>query len=64
MPAPALTQADFLASLQARLPRGRAWPRDPDSNLTAFLNGFAAAAAAGLSTQNGWSTPFRPTPII
>lgn len=39
--APALGEDEFLAELQHLLPRGRAWTRDPDSNLTAFLRGFA-----------------------
>lgn len=36
---------DFLGALQAKLPRGRAWPLDPDSLLTAFLRGVAKAYA-------------------
>lgn len=48
VPAPAgllATEDDFLAALQARLPRGRAWPRDPDANLTLLLRGIAKGAA-------------------
>jgi uncharacterized protein YmfQ (DUF2313 family) len=60
MPAPALTEDDFLTSLQARLPRGRAWPRDPDSNLTAFLRGFAAAQAVAHVQQSALLTDAFP----
>jgi uncharacterized protein YmfQ (DUF2313 family) len=38
-----LTEADYLAAIQALLPTGPAWPRDPDANLTAFWGAPAAA---------------------
>lgn len=41
MPAPLFSAADYLSALQALLPRGRAWPRQPDAILTALLSGFA-----------------------
>lgn len=50
-PAPAFDEDDFLAALQALLPRGRAWPRGDDSNLTALLRGLAAAWAAAHTRQ-------------
>lgn len=40
MAAPTFTAADFLKALQALLPRGLVWPRDPDSTQTAVLSGF------------------------
>lgn len=52
MPAPVLTQANFLAGLQALLPRGRAWPRDPDAVITAVLNGLAAVHATQAARAN------------
>jgi uncharacterized protein YmfQ (DUF2313 family) len=41
--APQLSEDDFLHALQDLLPRGRAWPRDSDTNLTALLRGLALA---------------------
>ena len=40
-----LDEAEFLAGLQALLPRGAAWPRDPDARLTGLLSGLAATQA-------------------
>ncbi|MBW6399972.1 DUF2313 domain-containing protein, partial [Roseomonas sp. HJA6] len=40
-----LGDAEFLAGLQALLPRGLAWPRDPDAGLTGLLAGLAATQA-------------------
>lgn len=37
---------DFLASLQALLPQGAAWPRDPDAVLTQLLDAVAERLAA------------------
>lgn len=34
-------ESDYLAALQATLPRGRAWPHDPDATMTQLLAGFA-----------------------
>ncbi|MGX9966060.1 YmfQ family protein [Roseomonas sp. F4] len=45
MTAAQLGQADFLAALQALLPRGLAWPREPDSVMTQALDGLASAFA-------------------
>lgn len=44
--APELTEDDFLVALQNLLPRGRAWPRDADANLTKLLRGFAKSEGA------------------
>jgi uncharacterized protein YmfQ (DUF2313 family) len=41
MTAPILTDADFLAALQALMPRGRVWPRDADAIQTRTLAGCA-----------------------
>lgn len=43
--APPLTEANFLTSLQAYLPRGRAWPRDPERLSTQLLSGLAKSYA-------------------
>lgn len=49
--APALSEDDFLRALQDLLPRGRAWPRDEDTNLTALLRGLAKSQAAAHARQ-------------
>lgn len=36
-----VTRADYLSQLQALLPPGPAWPREPDALLTRLLDGFA-----------------------
>jgi uncharacterized protein YmfQ (DUF2313 family) len=41
MLAPFFKAADFLAAMQALLPRGRVWPRDPDAVQTKVLSGLA-----------------------
>lgn len=41
MTAPAYTAADYLSALQALLPRGRVWPREPDAAQTKALSGLA-----------------------
>ncbi|WP_250502844.1 putative phage tail protein [Caballeronia sp. AZ7_KS35] len=41
MLAPNFKAADFLAAMQALLPRGRVWPRDPDAVQTRVLSGLA-----------------------
>ena len=51
--APDLQPGDFLAALQALLPRGRAWTRDPDAVLTGVLNGIAVVWAAGHANERG-----------
>lgn len=42
----ATTQTDYRAMLQDLLPRGAAWPRDPEATLTRLLDGLAAALVA------------------
>lgn len=42
MSAPAYTAEDYRAALQALLPRGRVWPRDPESTLAKALLGLCA----------------------
>ena len=46
MAAPDLTQADFLAALQAYMPRGKAWPTDPAATLTERLKEGMKVTAA------------------
>lgn len=41
MTAPLYSAADYLAALQSLMPRGRAWPRDPDSEQAKILSGMA-----------------------
>jgi uncharacterized protein YmfQ (DUF2313 family) len=41
MATPTYTTADFTRALLALLPRGRAWPRDPDTTLAALAEGLA-----------------------
>ncbi|WP_250507676.1 putative phage tail protein [Caballeronia sp. GAFFF3] len=41
MLAPNFKAADFLTAMQALLPRGRVWPRDPDAVQTKVLSGLA-----------------------
>ncbi len=40
---PTYRAADYLTALQALLPRGRAWPRDPDAVQTKALSGLTPA---------------------
>lgn len=40
-----LTAADYLNQLQALLPQGPAWPREPDALLTRMLSGFSEELA-------------------
>lgn len=44
--APLVGEDDFLATLRALLPPGKAWTRDPDATLTALLRGLAAGFAS------------------
>ena len=50
--APDLGEADFLAALQAYLPTGPAWPRDPDTIVTQILSGIARAQARLHAREN------------
>lgn len=52
MAAPQFLAADFLAALQALLPRGKVWPRDPDASLTKSLNGLTPTYARQTSRSN------------
>lgn len=36
-----MSRAEYLSQLQALLPQGPAWPREPDALLTRLLDGFA-----------------------
>ena len=46
MLAPLFSAADFRNALQAHLPRGRVWPRDPDATQTAIAAGLAPSCEA------------------
>jgi uncharacterized protein YmfQ (DUF2313 family) len=46
MPAPLYTSDDYTRALQAHLPRGRVWPREPDATLTKSIKGLAPSSAA------------------
>lgn len=48
-----MTQSDYLLQLQALLPVGLAWPRDPDAVLTQVLAGVAEEPAR--VDARGWS---------
>ncbi|KFX64272.1 tail protein [Burkholderia sp. K24] len=52
MPAPNYSAADYLQALQALLPRGRVWPRDPDATQTSVLSGFTPCFAALTTRAN------------
>jgi uncharacterized protein YmfQ (DUF2313 family) len=52
MPAPNYSAANYLQALQAHLPRGRVWPRDPDAQQTAVLSGFTPCFAALTTRAN------------
>jgi uncharacterized protein YmfQ (DUF2313 family) len=52
MPAPNYSAANYLQALQAHLPRGRVWPRDPDAAQTAVLSGFTPCFAALTTRAN------------
>lgn len=43
--APVYAVPDFTAALQALLPRGKVWPRDPDATITKVMTGLAAVYA-------------------
>lgn len=45
MSAPAYSVADYTAALQALMPRGLAWPRDPDATQTQVLAALSAIYA-------------------
>ncbi|MFM0270090.1 DUF2313 domain-containing protein [Paraburkholderia aspalathi] len=52
MPAPNYSATNYLQALQAHLPRGRVWPRDPDAVQTAVLSGFTPCFAALTTRAN------------
>ncbi len=45
MTAPLFTTDDYTRAMQALLPRGAAWPRDPDATITKVLRGLAGIYA-------------------
>jgi uncharacterized protein YmfQ (DUF2313 family) len=52
MAAPLYSPADYLAALQALMPRGRVWPRDPDALQTKVLAGLTRSYAANNARAN------------
>ena len=56
MYAPDLTAADYLAALQALMPRGRVWPRDQDAVQTKTLAGCAPSFARHAARSNNLIT--------
>ena len=52
MPAPAYAAQDYVVAAQALIPRGRAWPREPDATQTAVLRGLAGSSAASNVAAN------------
>ena len=52
MAAPNYQAADFVAAMQALLPRGAAWPRDPSATLTAVIAGLAGVYQQSTSDAN------------
>ena len=52
MAAPLYTVANYVAAMQALLPRGRVWPRDPDAVQTAVITGLAGSSAASNLAAN------------
>ena len=52
MPAPLYTVANYVSAMQALLPRGRAWPREPDAVQTAVLTGLAGSSRASNLAAN------------
>jgi uncharacterized protein YmfQ (DUF2313 family) len=73
MAGPVFSADDYAQAMASLLPRGRAWPRDPDTNLAALMRALAeiyaqsGAAAAGLiddvfpATTNNFLTEWEET---
>lgn len=62
MPGSIFSSADFLAALQALLPRGKAWPRDPDAVQTEVADALSPTYARQSAASNGLlldSPPFQ-----
>jgi uncharacterized protein YmfQ (DUF2313 family) len=67
MSAPAYSAADFLQALQSLLPRGAAWPRDPDSVQTQVLLGLVQTNARLVARANNLlaeSNPISTTELL
>lgn len=60
----ARSEADYLAAIQALLPRGRAWPRDPAALMTALLDGFAKSYATTDARQTNLLTDAFPVTTV
>lgn len=60
MAAPLYSVANYQSAMQALLPRGRAWSREPDATTTALLGGFAPSYQRSNSSANGILTTAFP----
>jgi len=60
----ARSEADYLGAIQALLPRGRAWSRDPATTLTAVLDGWARAYARVDARQTNLLIDAFPTAAV
>lgn len=64
MSAPQYSAADYLAALQALMPRGRAWPRDADAVQTQVLSGLAPSYTRQNARANQLLVDAFPTTTI
>lgn len=60
MPAPEYSAADFLGALQALMPRGRVWPREPDAVQTKALSGLTPVYERSTKRANNLITDAFP----
>lgn len=52
MAAPNYSAADYLSAMQALMPRGRVWPREPDAVMTQVLSGLSQSFARHTERSN------------
>lgn len=52
MPAPNYSAADYLSAMQALMPRGRVWPKEPDATMTQVLTGLVQVYARNNARAN------------
>lgn len=62
--APTYTAADYLGALQSLLPRGRAWPREPDAAQTRALSGLTPTPARQNLRANQLLVDAMPTTTV
>lgn len=56
--------SEYLKGLQSLMPRGRAWPRDPDATLTKLLSGFCPTLVALDTTAQGLIVDSNPSTTV